>query len=845
MEACTFARWENCYWDKMDSEEQKRCQRIASYAEPDGILYQQTGMSKTCLEICMEKIHDRFPYVFDMLKARYYVCSEVLVLDTRVTPLIFYLECRQERSLMDYAGYHMVIENPQLVDVQFLGRRLLMRFNTDENVDDLLPKPVMDKHFNIFVCLWSNLLQDGHYMRGVSTFQGYYWTSVASFDDKDKLWYVTFSSGGAARSTSVVTLLCDHPQHYIPPFSNLQWPALKYRDDTIGGLLGKPKASLRAPELGPLAILAMIDRTPYTITEDTVRSQLQLGDDGGIEDLPIADIYLGMDNLGYHTEGKLTFHKNKFSPQWGKVLGSHNSHLGTHATLAANASPCSRCLADEGTGGSCTLMSYVSDTGDILHFTNVEDETLGRIFPQHSSQVISSPIGQSGGAENLATLTALSSLVVERRAEMFCTLESELKAIIGVIYDVDQEDGGAPDMDLVCLNALANAAVTVLRCSCLMVLHMVLQPFSPDSTTVLPVVLDARNGKGVAVEESTLTHDKTFKQLEEERLDFEMTEDQRKRQQEVLASAANYSDTAWDIILVFQAKSRSFLIFRGEAYDSISAQAIYAHYVKKSRSCCILYSVGLWTQVRNSLLNSFKESLTKSKERKKKVQLPFNMVHEEESCCSFSFSRNSRRFQVVVLSHCFIQKNTLPPHSRSGIRKDAGVASLFFWEILRFVGFTEVNDGSDVWKHQHTWYSKLEAISFSGVMCWDSCYNKEWLVQEGTALGKDYIKSVNGCDDLPKIIRVSPSASIGFVFLLLLDVALAAAHSQVSILKLTSEDLSRNLKLTGSNSSLGEDFPTGKDNVIVSAGRSKVIPAGRTILVLVVLCLLRVDSIVS
>ncbi|GJY37747.1 hypothetical protein Tco_0424111 [Tanacetum coccineum] len=38
----------------------------------------------------------------------------------------------------------------------------------------------------------------------------------------------------------------------------------------------------------------------------------------------------------------------------------------------------------------------------------------------------------------------------------------------------------------------------------------------------------------------------------------------------------------------------------------------------------------------------------------------------------------------------------------------------------------------------------------------DCCYNKEWLVQEGTALGKDYIKSVDGCDDLPKIIRVVP-----------------------------------------------------------------------------------------
>ncbi|GJS40641.1 hypothetical protein Tco_0565684 [Tanacetum coccineum] len=75
-------------------------------------------------------------------------------------------------------------------------------------------------------------------------------------------------------------------------------------------------ATLRSPELGPLAILVTIDETPYTITEDSVRSQLQLADDGGIDDLPIAEIYSGMDTLGYVTEGKLTFYKNKFSPQW-------------------------------------------------------------------------------------------------------------------------------------------------------------------------------------------------------------------------------------------------------------------------------------------------------------------------------------------------------------------------------------------------------------------------------------------------------------------------------------------------------------------------------------------------
>nr|GEV89680.1 hypothetical protein [Tanacetum cinerariifolium] len=55
------------------------------------------------------------------------------------------------------------------------------------------------------------------------------------------------------------------------------------------------------PELGPLAIQATIDKTLYTITEDLVRSQLQLADDGGIDDLPIAKIYSSIDNLRIET----------------------------------------------------------------------------------------------------------------------------------------------------------------------------------------------------------------------------------------------------------------------------------------------------------------------------------------------------------------------------------------------------------------------------------------------------------------------------------------------------------------------------------------------------------------
>nr|GFA71566.1 hypothetical protein [Tanacetum cinerariifolium] len=62
-------------------------------------------------------------------------------------------------------------------------------------------------------------------------------------------------------------------------------------------------ATLKAPELGPPAILATIDNTPYTVSEELVRSRLQLADDGGVTDLPILEIYSGMDTLGYVTEG--------------------------------------------------------------------------------------------------------------------------------------------------------------------------------------------------------------------------------------------------------------------------------------------------------------------------------------------------------------------------------------------------------------------------------------------------------------------------------------------------------------------------------------------------------------
>nr|GEW33344.1 putative ribonuclease H-like domain-containing protein [Tanacetum cinerariifolium] len=146
----------------------------------------------------------------------------------------------------------------------------------------------------------------------------------------------------ADRVPTVSTLHSDHqPAQNLNPNSTSSVAALRYKDEhnKVGYIL-KPTGSddyhqiinflrashiryalthnpvifdslvkqfwsivmLGSPELGPPAIQATIDKTPFTITEDLVRSRLQLADDGGIADLPIAEIFFGMDNLSYVTE---------------------------------------------------------------------------------------------------------------------------------------------------------------------------------------------------------------------------------------------------------------------------------------------------------------------------------------------------------------------------------------------------------------------------------------------------------------------------------------------------------------------------------------------------------------
>ncbi|GKD29267.1 hypothetical protein Tco_1240045, partial [Tanacetum coccineum] len=211
-------------------------------------------------------------------------------------------------------------------------------------------------------------------------------------------------------------------------------------------------ATLRSPELGPPAILATIDETPYTITEDLVRSQPQLADDGGIDDLAIVEIYSGMDNLGYVTEGKLTFYKNKFLPQWRflvhTILHCLSTKSGSWDQFGSSLAVALICLSD---GRKFNWSSYifkrmVSNIGNAKEFL---------MYPRFLQTIL--------GVAAQAVPPPIPKTIPEIRPEpdqpqdhFFYSCAEGVESVF--LY---QEEGGEQAVDLDALIALANAVVTV------------------------------------------------------------------------------------------------------------------------------------------------------------------------------------------------------------------------------------------------------------------------------------------------------------------------------------------------------------------------------------------------
>nr|GEW26039.1 putative ribonuclease H-like domain-containing protein [Tanacetum cinerariifolium] len=293
-------------------------------------------------------------------------------------------------------------------------------------------------------------------------------------------------------------------------------------------------ATLKPPKLGPPAILATIDNTPYTITEELDVPH----------PVPAPD----------QSTPQLT---TPSRPQ----LPHHVAHILEHDHSSTQPK---------------------TATGS---FPSTKDAPLGGDF--HTSPTRSShtpPASQpSRGAEDPITLTTLSS-VVSTLVQKVRSLEAELhdhkrlfKDVVGklvkkvkslevklkikkrkmVLSDSDEEDDTTPNVDLDALHALANAVVAVDS-------DVSASPYAPTATSTTPtgasgVVVGASvvatgvapsntcvalgasrvapGGKSPMIEKDILVPARTFRQKEEDRL-----EEQRKRQQEVLEYAKFYNE---------------------------------------------------------------------------------------------------------------------------------------------------------------------------------------------------------------------------------------------------------------------------------------------------------------
>nr|GEV05391.1 putative ribonuclease H-like domain-containing protein [Tanacetum cinerariifolium] len=271
----------------------------------------------------------------------------------------------------------------------------------------------------------------------------------------------------------VSTLHSDQqPTQNLNPSSTSSMAALRYRDEhnKVGYLL-KPTGSddyhhiidfLRACHIryalthNPIIFDSLVKQF-WSMA--TLRSP-ELADDGGIDDLPIGEIYSGMDNLGYVTEGKLTFFKNKFSPQWRMVsnIGNAKKFLMYHRFLQA----------------ILGIEPRVKRHYKVLQFSSKLFANMRLNFEgPHMSllpamlahdQEVSTLVQKVNSLETkLKDHKMLFKDVVGKLVKKVKALEVKLrtKKRKMVVSDSDQKEEGKQDVDLDALRALANAAVIV------------------------------------------------------------------------------------------------------------------------------------------------------------------------------------------------------------------------------------------------------------------------------------------------------------------------------------------------------------------------------------------------
>ncbi|GJV31157.1 putative ribonuclease H-like domain-containing protein [Tanacetum coccineum] len=186
-----------------------------------------------------------------------------------------------------------------------------VKIHTDNNVADLLTKGFDVTRLN-FLVLELILLGNSMDLRMdgscASNFSHIWVMTTLKYSDKHNMVAFLKKPNESVGFTEIVDFLKGTSLRY----------ALTHNPTIYDSLVKQfwQTATVRTLANGTPELVASIDNKEYTITEASVRSKLQLADAAGISNLPDAEIYDGLATLGYVSEGKLTFWKKNFTPQW-------------------------------------------------------------------------------------------------------------------------------------------------------------------------------------------------------------------------------------------------------------------------------------------------------------------------------------------------------------------------------------------------------------------------------------------------------------------------------------------------------------------------------------------------
>nr|GEV19125.1 JmjC domain-containing protein [Tanacetum cinerariifolium] len=346
--------------------------------------------------------------------------------------------------------------------------------------------------------------------------------------------------------------------------------ALRYKDEhnKVGYLL-KPTGSddyhhitdflrashIRDPELGPLAILATIDKTPYTITKDLVRSRLQL---------PMMMVLLIYPLRKYILEWIILGHPMPLLP--AMLL---QAQAGEGAEVAAQAVPQPVPVPDQPSASLSTPSRQ--QTSDPIALVLEHGQSSG----SHTASFSQSKCWPFYNCRRCTYGRRFPYLSTKKVHLLESELKDHKKLFKDVVGKLVKKDGDTQDMDLDALRALANAAMTIdsiipfggtshIPAASLSVSTAVPPGTSdvPLGTSAVPtgastvpagspnVPIDipssaaptcvSSKAKSPMVEEDIPIKARTFKQMEEDRLEV-----QRKRQQDIIDSTMYYNEADW------------------------------------------------------------------------------------------------------------------------------------------------------------------------------------------------------------------------------------------------------------------------------------------------------------